>query len=605
MTTLPYVQNPHLTIQRALTQAHREGATKATITLNHTSKLATLQDNRNGDETHTQTFNINTHPTDGHYFQTTSSIRDHPAPEGMEATLVSKYYDGKEYSEKLHSIDHGLLIRDTTPDGRYRVSITGRRRNFAVIVGADGASANINFYQLRHSINETESREPSAPVNTTHLGAIIEALHPKPNHRLGTDDMAALTKTIAKLSADHVREKEASSNGYVWPNRDLREYIYQHDPLERTMSREPSVSEYQTLDEKGTRCMTTALTPKNAVFCDYDSVQTSLLNYAVREHAPRDVIRVHTDDPDVPTIRLLKADVENLDGTVNEYPAHLWNMERRSGRYDNHAVPDGERLPHSRVERVKKISLTMEIRRRGDSQPDVFTFDTDVYADQDLRRHLLLVTEDATVTRETLDDIACLHSPRYDDPDVPEQLKQAMDQSPDEWYIESLLDTVHHGPKEAARRLLQKIADNAGAMDMANPRTGTSQTMEARSQNGTISITLNPGREQGFRLADPPVGFVKVDPATLTGARALIVPTTENPGAIQPGHALRYSSYDGKLETFQPDGTHFTKRVHPLTVRPRESEALNTVRDQPNTTWVVVGRGSEYLVVAPAQASTQ
>ena len=246
----------------------------------------------------------------------------------------------------------------------------------------------------------------------------------------------------------------------------------------------------------------------------------------------------------------------------------------------------------------------MEIRRRDGSQPDVFTFETDVYADQDQIHHLLLVTENAAVSRQTLQDIAYLHSPRYDDPDVPEQLRRAMDQSPDEWYNDWLLDTVYHGKRAAAQRMLQKIADNAEAMNMANSQTGANETLEARSEGGKVRITLNPGREQGFRMPEPPVSFVRVDPATLVGANALIVPTTENPGGIQPGHALQYSSYDGKLETFQPEGTHFTKRVHPLTVRPGESEALDSVIAQPSAAWVVVGRGAEYLVLAPMPPET-
>ena len=599
MSTQHYVEYPHLEIQRALVEARRQGATKATITMDHPSKTATLQDNPHGEEPCTHTFNINPHQTRRHFSETDSNIRDHPAPEGLETTLVSRYFESQEYSKILHSIDHLLLTRGTTPDGRYRISITGRRRNFPVIVGDDGASNILNPFLFLHSIKETDSREPGTPVQTTELGVIIQPLHQGTGNRLGTEDMVAVTKTIAKLTADHIQEREASSPGYVWPNRELREFIFQHDPLARTMPDAQSVSDYQTPGDQRVRWMTTCLTPKNAVFCDYDSVQSSLLNHAVRNHAPRNVIPVNTSDPNVHTIRLLKAEVENLDGTTTEYPVHLWHMQARSGRYDNHAVPSGKRLPHSRVERVKKVSLTMEIRQHQTRETDVFTFDTDVYADQDRKHHLLLVTQDASVSWQTLEDIAYLHSPRYDDLKITEATIQSMDESPDDWYTASLLDTVHHGPRAAARSMLQKIADNAEAMDMANPITGTGETLEARSTGGKIRVTLNPGRAQGFRMPDPPVGFVQADPGTLEAATALIVPTTGNPGGIQPGHVLRYSKYDGKLETFQPEGTHFSHRVHPLTVRPRESESLNAVRAQADTTWVVVGRGTDYLALAP------
>ena len=594
MSTQHYVEQPHLEIQRALAQARREGATNATITLDRSSKTATLEDNRNSQELHSRTFNINTHPATASFSQLASDIREHPTPEGMETTLVSKYTQGQEYSETLHPIDHLLLARGITPDGRYRISVTGRRRNFPALVGADGASSTLNFYFILHAIKETESREPGSPVTNTGLGTVIETLHPAGSHHLDTDDLPVVSKTIAKLTADCIHDKEASSNGCVWPNRALREYISQHDPLQRTMPQAPSVSDYHTLDEKGVRRTTTCLTPTNAVFCDYDSVQTSMLTYAVREHAPRDVIPVNTSDPNVPTIRLLNADVENLDGTTTEYPVHLWHMEGRSGRQDNHAAPTGERLPHSRIERVKKVSLTMEIRQHQTQETDVFTFDTDVYADQDRTHHLLLVTKNATVSQSTLQDIAYLHSPRYDDTDMPERLREAMDQPPDEWYNDWLLDTLYHGPRAAAQRLMKKIADFTEALDLTNPQTGASELLSVTSPNRKVQITLNPRSRTKLQMA---ASFFRFDPAKLDIAQTITVPTEESPGAIFIGHVLRYSR--GKLETFQPEDTDVFKMVHPLTVRPDESEALEVIRSQPDTRWAVVGRGNKILMLTP------
>ena len=448
MSTQHYVEQPHLEIQRALAEARREGATKATITLDRPSNTATLQDNRYGEEPCTHTFNINTHPATVSFSQLASEIREHPAPEGMQTNLVSRHFKDQEYSQTLHPIAHLLLARGTTPDGRYRVSVTGRRRNFPAFVGTDGASSTLNFYFILQTIKETESREPGSPVTTTGLGTVIEALHPGGGNHLDTEDLAVVTRAIAKLTADCIQEKEASSNGCVWPNRTLRDYISQHDPLERTMPQAPSVSEYHTLDEKGIRWMTTALTPTNAVFCDYDSVQTSLLTYAVREHAPRDVIPVSTQDPNVPAIRLLKAEVTNLDDTTTQYPVRLWDMQDRSGRYDHRAVPEGNRLSHSRVERVRNITLTMEIANALTGESDVFEFDTDVYADQDERHHLLLLREGADVSLPVLQDIAYLHEPRYDDPETCKKAKEtlALDQSTEEWYSQYLIDNLHAGP---------------------------------------------------------------------------------------------------------------------------------------------------------------
>ena len=83
MTTQPYAEEPHLEIQRALAQARREGATNATITLDRPSKTATLEDNRNGQEPYSRTFNINTHPATISFSQLASEIREHPGPQDI------------------------------------------------------------------------------------------------------------------------------------------------------------------------------------------------------------------------------------------------------------------------------------------------------------------------------------------------------------------------------------------------------------------------------------------------------------------------------------------------------------------------------------------
>ena len=101
-------------------------------------------------------------------------------------------------------------------------------------------------------------------------------------------------------------------------------------------------------------------------------------------------------------------------------------------------------------------------------------------------------------------------------------------------------------------------------------------------------------------MPEPPVAFARMNPAALEAATALIVPTKEAPGGISTGHALRYSHYDGKLETFQPGLTGWEGRVHPLTVRPAECPNLDTIRNSPDTVWVVVGSGARHLVLAPA-----
>ena len=603
MTALPTAPNAHLQIEKALAEARRQGAVKAVITLDQPSNQVTLQDDRPAPQPHTETLDVDLSPA-GHYiFPLMDHIRSHLLPEGLNATMVSKLKRGSEHSENLVNLRENIIAQQITPDGRYIVSVTRSRRHSITVAAQDGTSAAVPFYQTIHTLNQTEDQKPGTPVMATRLSIIADAQHLDQDAAVPPRHLADVTATAAKLIADHI-ENTATSGGYAWPNSELRAFISLNDPLGRTMPQAPSVSEYQMPGEQGQPRLSYGLTPQNAVFCDYDSVQSTMLLRAVKEHAPRNVTPVNTQDTSVPAMRLLHADVENLDGSTTRYTALPWDMQTRSGRYDNRPVPAGQRLPHNRVERVSKIQLTMEIHHSLTADSDIFTFDTDVYADQDRHHHLLLVTQDSTVSRKTLERIPYLHSPRSDDPNSASQAEQALDQSPDEWYNRFLVDNVHLGPLQAARKALQAVVTTVEAMDLDNDRTGTQRTVEEQSPSGKVRITLNPGREQGFHMPGPPVGFVSGDPSAFVNTWALIIPTTENPGGIQPGHALRYSSYDRKLETFQPDGTDFRRRVHPLTVRPMESDALDTVRAKPDSTWLVIARGSEHLVLAPMGKDT-
>ena len=347
----------------------------------------------------------------------------------------------------------------------------------------------------------------------------------------------------------------------------------------------------------GSSRMTTRITPANAVVCDYDTVQTDLLDYVVKKHAPRDVRPVRTQDPNVPAIRLLKATVEDLDGTVTEYPVNIWNMERQSGRHDGKPQPVGDHIHHSRIEKVKRIELTMEISRRDSQDSDVFTFETDVYSDQDRNNHLLLITQDSTVSDTELENIAYLHNPQLPH-DIPRKVRDALVESLSNTYQTYLVDRLRNGPEHATLSLLGRVAAALDALGLNDSQETTPATIDATSSSGKVRITLNPPRGTPFHMPNPPVNFIQADLQHLPDdATVLFLPTEEPPGAIRPGHVLIYSPYDGKLETFQPTDTDFTHRVHPFTIRPRNSQNLRTVRETPDTGWLVVGVAPTYLLL--------
>ena len=594
MTTPVYADNPHIDVELALAEARRQGATKATITLDAGKENITIADNRNGEACYIQGFNNKLHPSKGSPWQTEFRLREHITPHGLDAELVSNHPRGAARSEQLMALHHHSHQR-LTPSGSHTVLLAEiKRPRPTAMVLPDGRSRQVR--DLAHEyrrINRTINREPGTEVLDTYI--TITAVANQSNTTPA--DHAEIQATAATLALDYIKEQAARTEGYVWPSDDLADHLGSHNPQEPPMPKAPSVAEYNITTAHGGTKSITVLTPANAVLCDYDSVQKDLLDYAMSHHAPRKVKPVRTKDPTVPVIRLLSVQVTDLDGTVHNYPVQLWDGITQRGRYDNRPEPQGDRIPHSRVGTVQSIQLTMEIRK-GENTPDVFTFNCDAYNDQDAQHHLLLITQDRSITREQLERIAYLHNPRTEDmhPDT----RRALYMDAEDWRSKYLIDNLLHGPVEAAKSALQSIAATTEALSMSDTDTGTPQTIDALSPQGKVHITLNPVIRGSFDLPEPPVPFARMDPGAFVDAKALIVPTNDAPGAISAGHALRYSSYDGKLETFQPGLKDWRGRVHPLTATPAPCRSLEEIKAAADTVWVVAGSGPRHLVLVPA-----
>ena len=221
-----------------------------------------------------------------------------------------------------------------------------------------------------------------------------------------------------------------------------------------------------------------------------------MLLRAVRLHAPRNVLPVRTKDPHVPVIRPIGAEIINLDRTTVDYPVNIWKMEHQSGRYDGQPTPKGDRLPHSRAGRVRNVRLTMEIRSReaGEETTDIFSFDTDVYNDQDRNNHLVLVTENSDVTPAALEGMTYLHSPRNEH--LPEETRNATHLDHEDWCNIHLVESVLEGKREAARKAITRMAASLEALDLGNPDTGATETLVATSPAGQVRVTLNPNRDE-------------------------------------------------------------------------------------------------------------
>ena len=496
MTNPEYVIDPHLDIQRALRAAEQAGATQATIRFSTQKRTATLEDNRPPNNQHIQTFNINVHPASGFQWTPHQAMRLHTAPKGLRTTLVNQYREDTEpATQEIRSLHQDSLGERTTQDGKYSVYITPDEHSLLLTVSEpDGTSSTHQVNNPTMGYYHTTSREPGHQVIPQQYSTIAVALEPDLPLPPSTGQLQEFLDISTLIAAQHILNNPCRRQGYAWPNQALRQRyqdLQQLDPGLPGLPQAPSTSEYQATDpDTGLRGMTSRLTPTNAVLCDYDSIQEETLDYAMRKFTPRQVTPVRTKDPDVPAIRLIKAQVQNDDDTVTHYPVNIWNMEYQSGRYNGSPVPTGERLPHSRVGRVKKILLTMEINHGQKAPSDIFTFETDVYADEDRHHHLLLLTHDSTVTPLELANIAFLHNPHTEH--LPLETQEAVHSDPHEWYTQLLVDQVLLGPSQAAENLLRQTAAALEALGAHDQQTGTSDTITATSPSGQVSITLNP-----------------------------------------------------------------------------------------------------------------
>ena len=470
--------------------------------------------------------------------------------------------------------------------------IHDRRLTQTLILNPDGTSRGMNTHHANLAIRHTADRNPGTEASTTWLSSIAEPLHQDQSGPT-TSDIVQIFEIAVQTAAYLMATMAKDSSGHIWPNSQLAAEIadlalrYPDIPLP---PKGPSISEYTVHPENGHNRAVEAITPPNAVVHHHLVAQSRSLTRSLRAHAPRDFLPVRSDDPTIPTLSLIEARVTALSGETEFY--------RPTGA-DPGFNRRGKRLSHSRVEWVSEISLKMQLTVPGeqDHEADVFTFNTDAFADRDHNHHLLLITQEAQLTFEDLRAIADLHEPNADE--LPEGTKEAFLSDPNEWYETCVITRLLHGPERAAQQALETLAAAADSLHLGNPSTGTLHTLSADSPSRRVRITLNPPPTAGFVLPSPSPDFERANLADLDPRTLFIVITTESPGAIQPGHVLRYSAFDGKLETVQPEGTPVLSRVHPLTVTPSLDPANAPIRESQDTRWTVMQRGDRHLILAP------
>ena len=493
MTT--YVQYPATDIQLAIAEAHQAGATTAQITMfpHH----AAMEDNRNGDDQplHKTSFNTRLHPSRYRY-EVNSAIESHIAPVGITVTVQQSnllQYPPHQL-RNLHDIVHN---RAHTPDLGCEVYITTSEKLPAItIIAADGTSTNHSFqnYHGMGGLHYANTNNPGELVQNLHLSviAVTEPGHqpPKPADLLAP----ALRLTRQLLFQRLDISSRTQPPGLCWPSQhliNLCDTLLDEPPAEhnKPWPDTPSTSQYRLHPHQR---MEYRLTPTNAAVADFDSVQISMLVRAI-ENSSQDIILVHTNDTNVTSIRLLHADVTLLNGETIKYPARIWNRYRQSGRYDGAPMPQGNHLPHSRVERVRNIAITLELQRFDSEQPyQTLTIDTDAYMDQDNQHHLLLITEQSDASLADLRNIAYLYPP--DVSQLDQELVDAMGEDPRDWGENYLNDMLYAGTDAALRNMLRKAALAVEANITAHHIEHDAISVVTAS--GAVSISLERRRQE-------------------------------------------------------------------------------------------------------------
>ena len=587
------IGTPHLRVQTALAKARAAGATEATLTIHPGNRTATLDDNRNPGVLHSEIFDMELPGRAASQWDPHHRLRQHVVPAGLHATLVSTRSGDEPSQDHLTALGENELTTRPTSDGRYMVHLThGRRLTQTTILNPDGTSRGMNTHHANLAIRHTADRHPGTEAGATQLSSIAEPLHQDQTGPT-TSDIVQILETTVQAAAYLMAAMDRDSGGHVWPNNQLAAEIADlalRCPDIPRPPKGPSTSAYTVHLQNGQNRAVEAITPPNAVVLQNLVAQSRSLTRSIREHAPRDFLAVHSDDPTIPTLSLIGARVTALTGEIEFH--RPTGAEPGSNRHR-------ERLSHSRVERVSEISLEMQLTVPGqqDHKADVFTFNTDALAHRDGDHHLLLITQEAQLTLEDLRAIIHLSDPKADD--LPERAKEAFLSDPQEWYETYVITQLLHGSERAAQQALETLAALADFLHLGSPATATPHTLTADSPSGRVTITLNPPPTGGFVLPSPSPDFERANLADLDPSTLFTVTTTEYPGAIQPGHILRYSTLDQKLQTVQPHGTPVTNRVHPLTVTPSLEPANAPLWQSQDARWAVMERGYRHLILAP------
>ena len=493
MTT--YARTPEADIQHAISDAQRAGATKAEVQMFR--EHVVVRDNRHGEDNpyHESSCSTRIHPS-RHPYEIMSSVYGHIAPAGIMVTAQDLTLPGLTPVELRNVHD---VVHNTTqlPHRGCEVYITDSEHLSAVtIIAEDGTTSHHGFqnYHGMGSLHYAFTTKPGETVKTLNLSVVAVSQPGWPPPKMENLLAPALRITREYLFERHETASVAEPPGAVWPSDhliNLCDTLLIPDPIDnpRPWPQPPSISKYRLPTD---RTMQSRLTPANAAVADFDSVQAGMLIRAFN-NSDKDIILVNTEDTTVPTMRMLHADVALLNGDTIRYPARLWNRYRQSGRYDGAPMPRGKHLPHSRIERVRSISITMELQSLDSPEPqDTFSFNTDVYMDQDYQHHLLLATQDSLITMEELESMAELYAP--DTQHLDQELVDAMAQQPRHWSNQYLTDMLHAGPEQALCNILHKAALAVEAVVSSHQIKHEAITVITPS--GAVSISLESPRQK-------------------------------------------------------------------------------------------------------------
>lgn len=412
------------------------------------------------------------------------AIIRHPSPVHMPARAVCHTSDGKPLDYALPTTDTSLPHdSDSVPGYAVHSSLSEHLKPITFVNDEGESRTHCVFdYPNHFTFDHTPEASPGSKVHHTTAAFIVtpqcDDVPETPSAVTIAAVYVAAQQLFHSIMAEHLRQH----GGSAWlspPTARLIRRInrYMADPSRRDdlnaswepFSHPPSLSYYQ---DHPTHQYGLYVTPENAVQLDVETVQRPMVVSAVDDHPQLDVRYVQSDDPNVPRLTLAGIVVTALDGTKN---------------YFHNRAPYS---PHNanRVALVQAIDLDIHVNYPSTGKREQHRIPSDHYVWADASKYVLLATEKARANPRPLTEAAMSIRSLI----LPDIRREFTETTRGEWAASLAAGhLLYPYPENPVQEILRKIANTASTLDFSNLGLARQATIEATSDDGSITVVLN------------------------------------------------------------------------------------------------------------------